>query len=109
MLYLHAVALSAVTIVRVGIVPSGRAENMVFPADAGLVNVKTDLNKWFGVGDKSYEGKIGKDITDEVQAAFDKAAETGATTFTSATRTATSTASTSAPASSFGRSPAFAR
>jgi len=41
---------------------------------------ENDLAKWVGVGDGSGEGKLGKDITAETQAAFDRAAEIGATT-----------------------------
>ncbi len=45
-----------------------------------VVPWETDLDKWVGIGDGSADGKLGKDITAETQAAFDRAAEKGATT-----------------------------
>lgn len=45
-----------------------------------VVPWEQDLNKWIRVGDGTQEGKLGKDVTDELQAAIDEAARTGATT-----------------------------
>ncbi|MEM1213146.1 MAG: glycosyl hydrolase family 28-related protein [Planctomycetota bacterium] len=45
-----------------------------------VVPWEQDPDKWIGVGDGSSNGKLGKDITAELQAAIDRAAETGATT-----------------------------
>ncbi len=41
---------------------------------------ETDLSKWYGVGNGSQKGKLGTDITDELQATIDEAAAEGGTT-----------------------------
>ncbi len=41
---------------------------------------QTDLDKWIGIGGRANEGKKAADITQELQAAIDQAAKTGATT-----------------------------